>query len=333
MRILSIAFIVIALIFLSIFALNSGIIKFNIIEILHVLAFNMGGSGVVPNENALNIINSIRMPRILGAIVVGASLGLCGVIYQGVFTNPLVSPGILGVLSGASFGAALGMVLRLPYFAIEIICFCFALLSMGFAIFLALVFSKNNKILMLILGGIISSSLFGGLVSILKFSADPYEVLPNIVFWLMGSLAHIREESLLFAFYVLLFSFIVSFIYAKELDILCLGEDEAKSLGINVKQKRIFFIIIATICAASSVMIAGVVGWIGLVVPHIGRFIVGANHKYLILFSVFFGALFLLAIDTINRSIFSIEIPIGILTSIVGVFVFVIILFACRNKI
>lgn len=333
MKVLNISIVVIALIFLSIFALNSGIIKVSTTEILHILAFNIGLTDSPPNESAMHIINTIRLPRILGAIVVGASLSICGVIYQGVFTNPLVSPSILGVLSGASFGAALGMVLRLPYVMIEILCFAFAFLSVGFAVLLAFIFSRNNKILMLILGGIISSSLFGGLVSILKFLADPYEVLPNIVFWLMGSLAHIREQSLLSALCILLFSLILSFIYAKQLDILCLGEDEAKSLGINVRRSRMCFIILATISAASSVMIAGIVGWIGLVVPHIGRFIVGANHRYLILFSAFFGALFLLAIDTLNRALFSVEIPIGILTSIVGVVVFSGILFAYRNKI
>lgn len=332
MKILSILVVLLALIILSLVALTCGVLEVSFGEILRILAFDLGLTSESPSQESIHIINALRLPRVLGAIIVGALLALCGCVYQGVFTNPLVSPGILGVLAGASFGAALGMVLRLPYAFIEILSFAFAFLSVGFAVALAFIFAKSNKILMLILGGIISSSLFSGLVSIIKYLADPYEALPNIVFWLMGSLANVREDSLAFAFVVLVVCALAAILGAKHLDILCLGEDEAKSLGVNVRTTRIAFIFIATLAAATSVMIAGIVGWIGLVVPHIGRFVVGANHRYLLCFSILFGALFLLLIDTVNRAFFSVEVPIGILTSVIGVVIFGGILAAYRNK-
>ncbi len=318
---------------LAIFALNSGIIEIRSMDTLQVLAWNLGLIDSAPNQTALHLINEVRFPRILGAIAVGGALALSGCLYQGIFTNPLVSPGILGVMQGASFGAALGMIWRLSYIGIEALCFVFAIISMTVAVGLAWLFSRNRGILMLILGGIVSSSLFGGLVSIMKYIADPEEILPNIVFWLMGSLTHIQKGGLYIALVVFVIGIIVSFAYSKQIDILCLGEDEANSIGVNVKKTRLLFIIIATLLAASSVSIAGVIGWIGLVIPHIGRFVIGANHRYLVPFCAIFGALLLLFIDTINRIFFSVEIPIGILTSVVGVPIFIIILFTYKNTI
>lgn len=170
------------------------------------------------------ILNEIRIPRILGAIVVGGSLALSGLIFQGVFTNPLVSPGILGVLQGASFGAALGLLMRLNYVGVSLYALFFGILATIIAIFIAFVIARNSRILMLILGGIISSSIFSGGVGLIKYLADSEEILPNIIFWLLGSLSHVDKNRLLFAFVIFIFGIIISFILSKRLDILSLGE-------------------------------------------------------------------------------------------------------------
>lgn len=279
-----------------------------------------------------HIIFEVRLPRVLAAIFVGGALATSGVIYQGIFTNPLVSPGILGVLSGASFGAGLGMILDFSEIGIGVFCFLFGFVAMGFSVLLAQIYSKGRGVLMLILGGIISSSFFGAGLSVIKFGADPYGKLPNIVYWLMGSLSGVRVGALEIAGIAGVIALVVAFILGRHLDILCLGDDEAKSLGVEVKKIRLGLIVLATILGTMSVVLGGIIGWVGLVIPHIGRFIVGPSHRYLLLFCAFFGGVFLLIIDTISRTCFETEIPIGILTSVVGIPIFVGVLFAYRLK-
>lgn len=294
------------LIFSVFLSLWLGILEISFVDIIQIVFNNFNFISIDSTNDRLQqssiILNEIRIPRILGAIVVGGSLALSGLIFQGVFTNPLVSPGILGVLQGASFGAALGLLMRLNYVGVSLYALFFGILATIIAIFIAFVIARNSKILMLILGGIISSSIFSGGVGLIKYLADSEEVLPNIVFWLLGSLSHVNKNGLLFAFVVFIFGVIISFILSKRLDILSLGEDEAKSLGVNVKISRIIFIIIATLLAAISVSLAGIIDWIGLVVPHIARFMMGVKNIYLAPFCALFGANLLLLIDTINRS-------------------------------
>lgn len=280
-----------------------------------------------PNDSLESmIIHETRIPRVVGAILIGASLALSGSLYQGIIGNPLVSPGILGVLNGASFGAALGMLLNFNLFGIEILCFLFGLLAMIISLLLSLMFDGRQNLLMLILGGIISSAFFSAGVSILKLIADPYNSLPNIIFWLMGSLAYIQEIPLLILGIIFVVSLLISFILSREIDILNIDEDSAESIGINVKRIRLIFICLATLLASSSVAIGGLIGWIGLVIPHISRFIIGANHRLMLIFCSIFGGGFLLFCDNLSRSMSNSEIPIGILTSIFLIPVFSIIL-------
>ncbi|KAA6224875.1 MULTISPECIES: FecCD family ABC transporter permease [unclassified Campylobacter] len=315
----------ILLVILSIIALGVGSYNISSLNALKLIFSN-------ENTNETLIIFQTRLPRIISAIVVGASLAMSGALYQGVIANPLVSPGILGVLSGASFGAALAMVLGFSTIGIEILCFICGILAMCVSLFLSMIFDKNKSILMLILGGIISSSFFGAGVSVIKILADPYNTLPNIVFWLMGSLAFIKELPLIILSLFLIFALIFCILSARVVDILNLDYESAMSLGINVKRTRLIFILIATFLASASVALGGLIGWVGLVMPHIARFIIGANHRLMLPFCALFGACFLLICDTLARSMTQTELPIGILTSVFGIPIFASILFINKKK-
>ena len=273
-----------------------------------------------------NLINAIRLPRIIAALAVGAALALSGSLYQGIIGNPLVSPSILGVLNGASFGAALGMILGFSMLGIEILSFAFGIGAMCVALLLSFIFDKNKGILMLILGGIIASSFFGAGVSFLKIVADPYKTLPDITYWLLGSLAFVSEFPLVVLCVVAVCSIIICVILANYIDILNLDKDSAQTLGINVVFMRLIFIVIATLLASCSVAVGGLIGWIGLVIPHIARFAIGANHRFSVIFAFLFGALFLLVCDTLARSLANTEIPLGIVTATLGIPIFVVIL-------
>lgn len=324
-KILFLIFLFVLLIIAGIISLHLGAINFDIAEFFDLLFFP-------DDSNESFILLHTRLPRIIAAIIIGASLSLSGALYQGVIGNPLVSPGILGALSGASFGSLLAMVLGFDIFGIELLCFIFGLIAVGFAIFLSFIFKHNNTILMLILGGIICSSLFGAGVSALKILADPYNTLPNMVFWLMGSLTYIQEKPLFYVSLAFVFIFIISVALSRQIDILNLDEESANSLGINVKKMRIFFILLATILASASVALAGMIGWIGLVMPHIARFVLGANHRFMLIGAALFGAIFLLFCDTLARTLASSEIPIGIITSIFGVIIFANVLLMIKKN-
>lgn len=274
------------------------------------------------NSYESNLINAIRLPRIIAALAVGVALALSGSLYQGIIGNPLVSPSILGVLNGAS----LAMILGFSMLGIEILSFAFGIGAMCVALLLSFIFDRNKGILMLILGGIIASSFFGAGVSFLKIVADPYKTLPDITYWLLGSLAFVSEFPLVVLCVVAVCSIILCAILANYIDILNLDKDSAQTLGINVVFMRLIFIIIATLLASCSVAVGGLIGWIGLVIPHIARFVIGANHCFSAIFAFLFGALFLLVCDTLARSVAMTEIPLGIVTATLGIPIFVVIL-------
>lgn len=318
-------FVAFLLVVLCFIALHLGAVNLSITQGFKLL--------FLPDDSTQSfILHHTRIPRIIAAVVIGGALSLSGALYQGVIGNPLVSPGILGVLSGASFGAALAMVFGLNLLGVEIFCFVFGLVAMLFALFLSFAFDRNKTILMLILGGIICSSFFGAGVSAIKILADPYNTLPNIVFFLMGSLSFVKELPLLLVSVIFIVIFVSSVLLSRQIDILNLDEESAASLGVNVKKMRILFIIFATLLASSSVALAGMVGWIGLVMPHIARFLLGANHRFMLVGSVLLGGVFLLFCDTLARTSMASEIPIGIITSVFGVIIFSVVLLISRKK-
>jgi iron complex transport system permease protein len=258
-----------------------------------------------------------RLPRIVAAILVGASLALAGASFQGLFRNPLVSPDILGVSQGAGFGAALAILMNADSWGIQVSAFCFAMLAVGVAFGLTRMV-KTNPILSLILAGMAISSLFGAFLAMLKYVADPVNQLPAITFWLMGGLNSIKIQDMLLAGAPMLAGIIVLVLIRWRFNVLAMGEEEARALGVNTGMLRAIIIICCTLITASGVCISGVIGWVGLVIPHIGRTLVGPDHKRLIPVCILLGAAYLLLIDDIARVALRVEIPIGILTAIIG---------------
>ena len=243
----------------------------------------------------------IRTPRIFVACLVGAALAAAGATYQGMFKNPLVSPDILGVSSGAGLGASLAIFYNLPMFYVQLFAFSGGILAVLCVSMVASRSRNQDPILVLVLLGIAIGSLLGAGISVLKILADPFTQLPSITFWLLGSFTAVGVKELRW-----------------RLNLLALEEDEAKSLGIPIQRTRYILIIFTTLCTASAVSITGIIGWVGLLVPHIARLLVGANFILLLPTSLLLGASFLLLTDTLARTVASIELPIGILTSACG---------------
>lgn len=272
-----------------------------------------------------NLLLDIRMPRIIAAILIGASLAVAGASFQAMFVNPLVSPSLLGVLAGASFGAALGMVFSKTWFAVQSFSFIFGFIAVLVAVGIAKM-HKGNTILLLVLGGVISSALFTSLLSIIKYIADPFNQLPAIVQWLMGGLSLVDNKTLLFAGIPQVISIILTILFSGYLNALSMGDEEARALGIRVEWIRMFLIFLATLMSALTVVLAGMIGWVGLIIPHITRMLVGPNNKVLIPATAIIGAIYLIVVDDISRMLFTVEIPIGISTSLIGIPFFIIIL-------
>lgn len=277
-----------------------------------------------------NIIIDIRLPRILAAALVGAALASSGAAFQAVFRNPLVSPGILGVLGGAGFGAALGILMSGNWVFVQICAFAMGLLAVGLGLLIANIFGRAS-IVMLVLGGIISGSLFTAALSIIKYTADPYEQLPAIVYWLMGSLGGADFRQVGWAAIPMMAGIGILALLGRALDALSMGDDEARSLGIPVQGLRYGVIAAATLVSALSVSLAGMIGWIGLIIPHFTRLLFGPRNTLLLPASAFIGATFLIAADCLARGFTRSEIPIGILTELLGVPAFILVLHRARR--
>ena len=272
------------------------------------------------------LLLEIRLPRILACVLIGASLAISGAAYQAMFVNPLVSPSILGVLSGAGFGVAVGMFFKLNEYLIQLSTFGFGFLAVAVALGVSALYSRSGSVIVLVLGGVISGSLFTSLLSVLKYAADPNDALPAITYFLMGSLGFASKSFIQISILPMCAGVLLLALSGKYLNALSLGEEEAKSLGVNVARVKIFIILVATFVSALSVTIAGIIGWIGLIVPHIARFIFGADNRAVLASSAMIGAIFLLFCDSFSRLIFTFEIPIGIVTSLFGIPMFIIVL-------
>ena len=272
------------------------------------------------------LLLEIRLPRILACVLIGASLAISGAAYQAMFVNPLVSPSILGVLSGAGFGAAVGMFFKFNEYLIQLSTFGFGFLAVAVALGVSALYSRSGSVIVLVLGGVISGSLFTSLLSVLKYAADPNDALPAITYFLMGSLGFASKSFIQISILPMCAGILLLALSGKYLNALSLGEEEAKSLGVNTTRVKIFIILVATFVSALSVTIAGIIGWIGLIVPHIARFIFGADNRAVLASSAMIGAIFLLFCDSFSRLIFTFEIPIGIVTSLFGIPMFIIVL-------
>jgi iron complex transport system permease protein len=259
-----------------------------------------------------------RLPRIILACLVGCCLSSAGAAYQGVFQNPMAAPDILGASSGAAFGAALAILLHLGSAMVVVMAFCGSLLTVLLVIYTGS-HLRGKKAVGLILAGIMIGSLVSSGTSFIKLVADPENELPAITYWLMGSLNGTKPSDVLFALIPMAVGTVPLLLLRWRINVLTLGDDECRTMGVNASRLRVAVILFATLITAASVSVSGTIGWIGLVIPHFSRRLVGNNYRKLLPVSMLFGAVFLLLVDDISRNLFTTEIPIGILTSVIGV--------------
>ena len=281
-------------------------------------------SGQVPpaGSNLDTVLFFVRLPRIAAAMLVGAALAAAGAAYQSLFRNPLVSPDILGVSGGAGLGAVLGIFLSLPVLGIQLLAFLVGLGTVGLVLLIATSVRGREPVLVLVLAGVVVGALAGSAISLLKVLADPYDQLPAITFWLLGSLAAIKLEDLTVTVPVAAVGLVPLALLRWRINVLSLGDEEAQALGIDAARLRMVVIAAATLRTASVVAIAGIIGWVGLIMPHMARMIVGPSFDRLLPAAMILGAGYLLLVDTLARTIAAIETPIGILTAFVGAPVF-----------
>ena len=263
------------------------------------------------------VLFNVRLPRVLMAALIGAGLSAAGAAYQGIFKNPMVSPDVLGASSGAGFGAALGLFLSFSYQGVSFLAFVLGLSAVG-AVCLISSRVKYNQTLGLVLAGMMISSLFTAAVSFLKLVADPNNTLPVITYWLMGSLASIRPKDLAFAAPWIIGGIIPIYLLRWKINVLTLGEEEARCIGVNTSAVRLAVVLCATLITSAAVSVSGLIGWVGLVIPHFARMLVGSDYRKMLPASLLLGASFLLVVDNFARLLATSEIPIGILTAFVG---------------
>jgi len=264
------------------------------------------------------VIFQVRLPRILAAIMIGAALSTAGAAYQGMFKNPLVSPDILGASAGAGFGAALGIYFSFSMVGIQIMAFIGGLAAVALTYGISLKI-RHDPMLALVLSGIMIGSLFTAAISCIKYVADPYDKLPAITFWLMGSLASIAPQDIYMVAAPIMAGMILLFLLRWRLNVMAMGEEEAQVLGLNTRRLKAIVILCCTLMTAASVSISGLIGWVGLVIPHLARMIVGPNYRVLLPASILLGGGYLLLVDDLARLLASMEIPLGILTALIGV--------------
>lgn len=284
--------------------------------------FKMIASRFVPVEQTWpqameTVFFQIRLPRITAAFFVGSGLAVSGAIFQGLFKNPLVSPDILGVSYGAGFGAALAILLTNGGAYLQASAVFFGMVAVGSAYLMARLF-KGTPVLVLVLSGIIVGAFFQALLSSLKYIADPYDKLPSIIFWLMGSLSRVGAGDLKWSVPVFAAAMGVLYLCRWRINLLALGEEEARSLGVNTTVERSAVIFICTLLSCLSVCLAGTISWVGLVIPHVGRLLVGSDYRRLMPACISLGGIYLILIDNAARALTMNEIPLGILTSLIG---------------
>ncbi|WP_018262808.1 FecCD family ABC transporter permease [Methylobacterium sp. WSM2598] len=291
-------------------------------DVARVLAAKLTGAPSGAPAAVEAVVLQIRGPRILAAILIGAALSLAGAAFQGLFRNPLVSPDILGASSGAAFGAVLGIWLSLGVLAIEVLAFAGGLLAVGAVYAVGAVLARRDPVLVLVLAGVVIGSLLGAGVGLVKFLADPYNQLPAMTFWLLGSLSATHATDLAALAVPVAAGTALLLLLRWRLDALSLPDEEARALGLATGPLRLAVVAAATLVTAASVAAAGIVGWVGLVVPHLARFLVGPGSARLLPTAALLGAGTLLVIDTLARTVAPVEVPLGILTAVVGTPVF-----------
>ena len=302
-----------------------GIGRYNIspAESLGILLSPLTGREVDPQ--GWSVIYHVRLPRILLALAVGMGLSVSGASFQSLFSNPLATPDTLGVATGASFGAVLALLFTRNILVVQLAALLMGLAALAGTCLISRLNGKSS-ILMVVLGGMVVSSLFQALVSLAKYVADPEEDLPAITYWLMGSMSRATYQGLAVGIPLILLGVAVLFLLRWRLNILSLQEDETKALGIDVKKLRLIVMAAATLVTAACVSLCGQVGWVGLLIPHAARMLYGSDNRKIIPVSIGLGSAFMVAIDTASRAATAAEIPVSILTAIIGAPFFIILL-------
>ena len=276
--------------------------------------FGIEGSSYTPVD--YNVIINIRIPRVIGAILVGISLAISGTAYQGIFRNVLVSPDLLGVSNGACVGAALGILLGFHNIGVQVLAFVFGVIAVTLTLLIPKIIRKDNTII-LVLSGIVISGFMASVIGLLKYVADPETQLADIVYWQLGSIAKVDYSKVFSIFPSIFVCSVVLVLMSWRINLISLGDNEAKTMGVNLKMERNVIIVCSTLLTASSVCICGTIGWIGLIIPHLSRLLVGNSNTRSLPFSAVISAIFLLIVDTLARTVSSGEIPLSILTGFI----------------
>jgi iron complex transport system permease protein len=307
-----------ALAVLTAIAFAVGRYPVSIPEIANLLIAKLTGAPHGLASNVETVVLQVRGPRVLAALVVGASLAAAGTAYQGMFRNPLVSPDILGVSTGAALGAVLGILFSLNVFLVQALAFGGGLAAVGLVYGVGSRMRGHDPLLALVLTGVVIGTLLGSAIALLKYLADPYNQLPAITYWLLGSLASITPRDLAVAAPLALLGLVPMVLMRWRMNLLALPDDEARALGVDTTRLRIVVVMAATLMTATAVAISGIIGWVGLLIPHAARLLVGPDFGRLLPLAMLLGAGFLLAVDTLCRTIATIEVPPGVLTALIG---------------
>lgn len=304
----------------AILSLGIGRYPLPLSQVLAALGGSIGLGGSLP-ETAERVIVLVRLPRILEGVVIGGGLAVAGAALQGVFRNPLVGPQIIGVSSGAAFGGALALLLGVGLAGLMLGAFVFGLVALAIVFALSRIDGRSS-VLMLVLAGVVTGAFFSALVSLVTFLADPNDTLPAIVYWLMGSFATASWSKVALVAGVTLVAGVLLMGLRFRINVLSLGDEEAHALGIPVEATRWTILVAATAIVAAGVAVAGIVGWVGLVVPHIARMLVGPDHRRLLPAAALLGAGYMVLVDNVARTLTASEIPLGVLTALIGAPVF-----------
>jgi iron complex transport system permease protein len=322
------ATIVLLLIALAVVAVASlGIGRYDIpfARLVTILLAPVSPPDIAVTPMEANVVFTVRLPRILLSLLAGAGLALSGAALQGVFRNPLVGPQVVGVSSGAAFGGTLAILLSLPRYGLLASAFAFGLSALVLVYALNRFVARRN-ILALVLAGVVVTGFFGALVSLLQYLADTEDKLPAMVFWLLGSFATANWDKFILVAAPVVFGSVLLAGLRWRINLLSMGDEDAKTLGVNVEPLRWLVLVLVSCIVAAQVAVSGIIGWVGLVVPHMARLLVGPDHRVMMPTSLILGALYLLVIDTVARTATSTEIPLGILTALIGTPVFALVL-------
>lgn len=301
-------------------------------QLLQILFGRLFGWAQTWPDTVETVLFNVRLPRILCALMVGAALATSGATYQGIFKNPMVSPDILGASAGAGFGAAMAILMNMGTVGIEIVSFLFGIGAVALTYALSNIVGRHsNAVLVLVLTGMVVQSLFSAFTSITKYVADPNNKLPEITFWLMGGLSSVTKNEVGILFWPFVIGIVPIFLLRWKMNVMSFGDEEAQALGVNTRASRLVFIVCSTLLTSASIAVAGLIGWVGLIIPHLARLLVGPDSRVLLPASILIGGAFLLVVDDVARTVFSIEIPLGILTSIIGAPFFIYLLVKGRS--